>query len=136
MSAPSTVRVPASRAGQHREGGQAAVEVALLLPVLVVLALAAVQVGLVVRAQVLVTHAAREAARAAAVDADPAAPGRAARAASPLDPEHLLVAVDGRDAAGSRARVVVTYGLATDVPLVGRLLPDLTLRASATMRVE
>ena len=52
----------------QREGGQATVEVALLLPLLALLLLAVVQVGLVVRDQVLVTHAAREAARAAAVD--------------------------------------------------------------------
>ena len=53
---------------RRREGGQATVEVALLLPLLATMLLAVVQVGLVVRDQVLVTHAAREAARAAAVD--------------------------------------------------------------------
>ena len=57
--------------------GQAMVETALVLPLVVLFLLAVVQVGLVVRAQVLVTHAAREAARAAAVDPDPAAAGRA-----------------------------------------------------------
>ena len=45
---------------------QATVELALVLPVVATLLLAVVQVGLVVRDQIRVTHAAREAARAAA----------------------------------------------------------------------
>ena len=47
-------------------------ELALVLPLVVALLLAVVQVGLIVRDQVLVVHAAREAAREAAVDPDPA----------------------------------------------------------------
>ena len=62
------------RAGAGRDRGQSSVEVALLLPFLALLLLAVIQVGLVVRDQVLVVHVAREAARAAAVDtADSAA---------------------------------------------------------------
>ena len=55
------------RAGRRDDRGQATVEVALMLPVLVILAMALVQVGLVARTTVLVHHAAREGARAAAV---------------------------------------------------------------------
>ena len=65
--------------------GQAAVELALVLPLVALLLLALVQVGLVVRDQILVIHAAREAAREAAVDAGPDVPGRAAAASSTLD---------------------------------------------------
>ena len=43
----------------------------MILPVLATLLLAVVRAGLVVRDQTLVTHAAREAVRAAAVDPDP-----------------------------------------------------------------
>ena len=53
------------RAGADR--GQSTVEFALVLPLVVMVLLLVVQVGLVVRDQVLVVHAAREAARAAAV---------------------------------------------------------------------
>ena len=52
--------------------GQASVELALLLPLLVLLLLVILQVGLLGRDVVLVTHASREAARAAATDPDPA----------------------------------------------------------------
>ena len=58
--------------------GQAAVELALALPVVVVLLLGMLQVALVGRDQLAVELAAREAARAAAVSADP---GSAARLA-------------------------------------------------------
>jgi Flp pilus assembly protein TadG len=116
--------------------GQATVEFALCLPLVVLLLLLVVQVGVIVRGQVLVTHAAREAARAAAVDADPAAAERAAEASTPLAADRLSVRSSGRAGPGSRVRVDVSYRLSTDVPLVGPMLPDLDLQASATMRVE
>jgi Flp pilus assembly protein TadG len=118
------------------ERGQATVEAALVLPLVVTLLLAVIQVGLLVRAEVLVTHAAREAARAAAVDADPQAAARAASAATALEPKRMTVNVQGRNGPGSRVRVEVTYTAPTDVPLVGGLLGDVTLKATATMRVE
>jgi hypothetical protein len=119
-----------------RERGQATVEAALVLPLVVLLLLSVVQVGLLVRAEVLVTHAAREAARAAAVDPDPDAPVRAATSATTLDPGRMHVSVHGRDGPGSRVEVEITYDAPTDVPLVGGLIGDVTLHASATMRVE
>jgi Flp pilus assembly protein TadG len=116
--------------------GQAAVELALVLPLVVALLLAAVQVGLIVRDQVLVVHAAREAAREAAVDPDPAAARRAAAEGSGLRASRLRVEVTGRGAPGSRVRVEVRYRAATDVPLVGALLGEVTLSGAAAMRVE
>jgi hypothetical protein len=105
----------------------------LLLPVLVLLLLVILQVGLIGRDLVLVSHASREAARAAAVDADPVA---AARASGGLDPHRLSVEVSGRGDPGSLVEVTVRYRAGTDVPLVGSLLGDRTLQSSTTMRVE
>ena len=48
--------------------GQATVEFALIIPLVVVVLLAVVQIGLVVHAQLHVAHIAREVARAASVD--------------------------------------------------------------------
>lgn len=121
------------RRGQR---GQSTVELALLLPVVVLLLLAVIQVGLLGRDVLLVAHAAREAARAAAVEAEPGAARRAASASSGLDEDRLLVQVTGREGAGSRVRVVVAYRAPTSVPIVGRLLGDRTLRSAVTMRVE
>lgn len=118
------------------ESGQATVELALLLPVILMLVLAVLQVGLVARDQVLVTNAAREAARAAAVDGRAGAALDAARRSGPLDPAELRVDVGPRGPVGSTVRVVVRYRSVTDAPLVGPLVGDVELRADATMRVE
>jgi len=117
------------------DGGQSTVELALVLPAVLVVALALVQIGLVVRDQVRVTHAAREGARAAAVSADPESVDRAVDGVG-LDPGRLDVTVRGRSGVGSQVTVGVAYDAVTDLPLVGSLLPDLALRAEATMRVE
>jgi Flp pilus assembly protein TadG len=121
---------------RREDGGQASVELALVLPLVVLLLLAVVQLGLLVRDQILVVHAAREAAREAAVDPAADAPRRAAVASSTLAGDRLTVTSTGRGAAGSRVTVEVAYKASTGVPLVGAALGDLTLRASATMRVE
>lgn len=123
-------------ASQGAERAQSTVELALLLPVVVVLLLAVLQVGLVARDVVLVTHASREAARAAAVDDDPGAARAAAAASSGLDADRLHVTVTGRGGPGTRVKVVVTYRSLTTVPIVGALMGDHSVRSSATMRVE
>lgn len=116
------------------DGGQAALELALVLPLVALVLLAVAQVALVLRAQLLVVHAAREGARAAAVDPDPDAAVVGALAATPLPLDRVEVrAVSTGD---GRVRVEVVHRAATDLPLVGPLLGDVTLRADATMRVE
>jgi hypothetical protein len=120
----------------RRDRGQATVELALVLPLVAILLLALVQAVVVARDELLVVHAAREAAREAAVDADPAAAARAAQRAGPLDPAHLAVTVRGRGGPGSDVQAVVRYRPPNRLPIVGRLLGDLTLSGRATMRVE
>jgi Flp pilus assembly protein TadG len=134
---------PRSRRGGARNrpptpptAGQAAVEFTLILPLLLVLLLALVQVGLVVRDQILVVHAAREAARQMAVDPSAEAARQAAEAASTLDPSRLEISVGDRGKAGSRVRVTARYRAPTGVPVVGEAVGDLQLTATATMRVE
>jgi len=126
----------AARAGRAGQAGQAAVELALVLPFLAVLLLSLVQVGLLVRDQVLVVHAAREAAREAAVEPAAGAAREAALSSSGLDPGRLDVAVSGRGGPGSRVKVTATYRSPTAVPVIGAALGDMRLEASATMRVE
>jgi Flp pilus assembly protein TadG len=120
------------RACPRTARGQATVELALVLPLVVFGLLAVLQVGLVVRDQVAVVHAAREAARAASVDPDPAAPVRAARRVV----ARAEVDVGPRPRVGEPIAVTVTDTSRTDLPLVGALFPDPRLSARATMRVE
>ena len=116
--------------------GQASVELALVLPLVLLLLLVLVQVGLVVRDQILVVHAAREAAREAAVDPSPGAAHRAAASSSGLDPRRLDVEISGRGPAGSRVRVVARYRSELALPLVRSAVDEVELNAAATMRVE
>ncbi|MCP5028777.1 MAG: hypothetical protein GY929_21090 [Actinomycetia bacterium] len=116
--------------------GQATVELALVLPVLVLMLMLVMQVGLVVRDQVMLIHSAREAARAAAVDDDPGAARTAALTGSRLDGDRLEVSTSGRGEAGTYVTVTLTYPSLIDLPFVGRLVDDIELKASATMRVE
>jgi Flp pilus assembly protein TadG len=116
--------------------GQATVELALVMPFVVLLLLAVVQVALVARDAVLVVHAAREAAREAAVNAANGAARTAAEAGSGLSGPRLNVKVNRRDPPGGRVQVTVKYRAPTDVPLIGQLVPDMGLSAGATMRVE
>ncbi len=99
-------------------------ELALLLPFLVLLLLAVVQIGLVASDRIAVEHVARAAARAAVTDPSTASVAAAARAASDLDPDRLSVTVTAGAAPGSPFTVQVRYRSPTDVALVGRFLPD------------
>lgn len=107
-----------------------------MLPLVLILLLVVVQVGLLVRDQILVVHAAREGAREAAVDPAAGAARDAAVAGSGLDGTRLNVGVADRGPPGSRVRVTVTYRAPTAVPIVGAAVGDIRLEASATMRVE
>lgn len=120
-----------------RDEGQAATEVALVLPLVVMLLLLAVQVALVCRDQILVVHAAREAAREAAVDRRPEEVRAAAlRAAGDLKAEGLHAETSAEGGSPGIVMVTLRYRSTTDVPLVGPLLPDVTLWAKAAMRSE
>ena len=124
------------RRNRGGERGQASVELVLLLPVVVALVLVGVQIGLVARDRVLVAHVAREAARAAAVDPDPAAATAAAHRASSLDPDRVTVVLGPNRQPGDRLLVTVRYRSPTTVPVVGHLVGDVTLAAQVTVRVE
>ena len=118
----------------RRGGGQATVELALGFPVVLLGVLLVLQLALVGRDQLLLSHANREAARAAAVDPRPAAALDGALAATTaLDPDRLDV--DARRV-GRHVRVQLRYRSTTRLPLVGALVPDPVLRATVSMLVE
>ena len=124
------------RAG--REEGSAVVELALLLPILFLVLLAAVQVGLLARDQLVLTQAARAGAREAAVTLDEAAVrGSVLEAAAGLEAGRLDIALVREGDQGEPVRVALVYVVPVAGPLAGWLLPaTVELRASATMRQE
>lgn len=118
--------------GLARDRGQAAVELALALPVVVLVTLGIVQVIVVGRGQVALELAARDAARAAAVAADPSSAARAAALrATPLRPLDVAVATRG-----DAVTVTVTHVDPTDVALIGTFVADVRLTATVTMSRE
>ena len=122
------------RRRSRRQHGQAVVELALVLPLACGLLLVLIEAGLVARDQIMVVHAAREAARVAAVDPAPAAAVAAARSSGGLD--DMTVELRGRAGVGSRVTATVRYREPGRIPVLGILTSHLVLEASATMRVE
>lgn len=115
-----------------RDKGQAAVELALCLPLLFMFLLGIVQLVVIVRDQLAVQLAAREAARAAAV-ATPSAAAAQGAAGRAVNLRPLIVStVVSIDA----VTVHVSHVTRTEVPLIGALLPDITVNATATMALE
>ena len=120
------------------ERASAAVEFALLLPIVLLVLLAVVQVGVLARDRLIVSQAARAGARVAAVDASEAAVVDAVHAAAAtLDPEAMTITIERTGARGAPVTVRVGYTATTASLLAGWLVPStVALSADATMRQE
>ena len=113
-------------------------EFALVLPIVLAIVLALVQVGLLVRDRLLVEAAVRSGARTAAVDpADEAVRAAVLRAAPALDPQAVSVSTNWPGAQGEPVTVTVDYAASIRVPFVSWLFPaGVAMRAEATDRQE
>jgi Flp pilus assembly protein TadG len=111
--------------------GQASVEFALALPLLVVMALGLVVIGMAIRHEIAVELAAREGARAAAVSADAAAAASAAARRAVTLPIEVSTTDDG-----ATVSVTVTHTDPVDVAIIGWMIGPITHSATATMAVE
>ena len=118
----------------HRaERGQSSVELAVVLPVVVVLVLLVVQVTVLVRDRLALGHAVRVAAREVIVDpTESAARAELRRVGADA---RMAVAVRGSTVPGDLVTVTVTTR-PTRVPLVGRVVVGLELRESLTVMIE
>ena len=123
---------------RRSERGSAVVEFALVLPLVLLVVLALVQVGLFARDRLLVEAAVRSAVRAAAVQDDDAAVRAAALAAAPgLVEANLTLAITRAGARGSPVTVHVTYVDPVRVPFVRLFVGDgVTMTTSAVARQE
>lgn len=122
---------------RHRDKGQSSAELAVLLPVIMFLILAVIQIGLVARDYVVIHHAANEAARRSALDPTATVARSAAVGSSPvLQRDRLEVGLGGDAHQGGLLTVRVRYRSATAVPVVGALIGDVSMSAEAVVRVE
>lgn len=116
------------------ERGTATIEFALLLPVLLLVILAVVEIAVVARTQLEVVNAAREGARHAATSADPQVAVSAARTALGPRADAARITVTRPDVVGRAATVVVRLSHRVGAPVFGGYVVELSGRAS--MRVE
>lgn len=105
---------------------------AITMPIVAVMALAVLQVAVIGRDQLALWHTVRVAVRAASVSDDPELDAdTAARVATRLAPLAVATVTDDE-----WVQVTVRYVSRSALPLVGVVLPDVTLQAAATMRRE
>ena len=130
MSGEAPSIIEASRTGSS-QAGQATVEFALALPIVLIVLLGMTQVGVAIRNELAVELAAREGARAASVSASPQSAASDAAAAA-VD---LPIAVR-TDVTATTVTVTVTYVDPTDVPIIGQFIGPSTHQATATMALE
>lgn len=120
-----------------RQGGSAALELALVLPLALIAALALVQVGLLGRDSAIVSLAAREGSREAAVTTDEASVREAALRSGNLAEDRTEVEIERAGGVGDPVTVRVRYRAPILVPFVEWLFPqEVELAAQATMRQE
>jgi len=118
---------------RRSERGQATVELALVLPVVVVLLLLVMQAGLAVRDRLVVLHGVRVAARAVIVEPTGSAAGEALRRSGVGAAG--TVTLGGELRPGGLAEVTVTMR-PTTVPIVGRVLGGRPVSERLVVQVE
>ena len=118
------------------ERGQSSVELALCLPILLLLIACAVDVARVAFAQGRLWHAAREGARVAAVLHDPSTIQETVERAGIEDAEVIVAPAPEFRVQGEPVTVVVRTDADATVPLMRPVLERIELQARATFRIE
>ena len=114
--------------------GSSTVELALLVPLILLLLAMIIEVSLAARLQIEVVGAAREGVRVAATTPDPAAAVAAATRALGAHGDEARVAVHRPHVVGRAAEVKVSLLYRVGLPLLNRI--TVPLSATAVMRVE
>lgn len=127
----------------REEKGQAVVEFSLVISLLLLVLLGIYTFGQLMHTSLVVTYAAREGARVAALGGADAAISSAVKAAVPptLDQNKITTTVtpgQGARPRGTAITVNVTYPVSIDVKLISDALgkTQITLRGTTTMRAE
>lgn len=125
---------------RRSDRGQSLVEVAFVLPVLLIILLAIFDFGRAIYAYNTVANSAREAARLAIVDQNEAAIEQEARdSALALDPADITVAFATCSPPvkiGCPATVTVSYPWTSITPVIGSLVGPIALESRTEMLIE
>ncbi|HET9199797.1 MAG TPA: TadE family protein [Dehalococcoidia bacterium] len=127
--------------GKDKESGQAIVEFAIVLPLLLILLFGVIDFGRALQTYITINNASREGARLGAINPEADIEGKVRDAAGAFDNDSLTVAVDFPDgeASGESVVVDVDYEYSFITPLgsfVESLAGTLTLGTSSDMRIE
>ena len=115
--------------------GSATVEFFLVVPLLIVVLVAGIQVISVARTRIELLGAVREGARVAATTPDPARAVEAVRdALPPYQRDRVRISVSRPGVVGRPARVTASYQHVIPVPLIDDI--EFEVRATASMLVE
>lgn len=124
----------------RKEEGQSATEFALVLPLILIVILVIIQMGIVVNAQLIIIHAAREGARDGSVtNSNMKIRESVINSAGTLDKNSMNISIkpsSGRKI-GDYITVTVEYNPPIIFPGIELVFPDsISLKSSATMRIE
>jgi Flp pilus assembly protein TadG len=127
-----------------REGGQALVETALILPILILLLFGSIEIGRLCFVYISVNNAARTAVRVASLGASNAEITNAINDATILDDDSFIIEIDpdveASRISGEEVSVAVSYPVQLIAPLIGIFTdnPDgiYDVDAAYTMRLE
>jgi len=121
--------------------GQALVEFAIILPILLLLVMGILQFGMMLNAYLSIENAAREGARAGIMGSSDAEIRNLVIATSPsLDPENLTVSITPNETnrtSGDTLTIKITYNYTLIVPIISSLFNNVVvLNGQTSMRVE
>ena len=127
--------------GLKNQNGQALVEFAIILPILLMLVMGILQFGMMLNAYLTIENASREGARAGIIGSSDAEIQNLVISTSPgLDPERLTVIItpDEPDRkSGDTLTVQITYNYNLIVPIISSLFDNVVvLKGQTSMRVE
>jgi len=128
---------------RKNQKGQSLLELALALPVMLLILFGTLEFGRIFHSYIIITHAAREGARIGAVGATDAEIINRIREIAPLPQANTNLNVtriepsQSARTSGQPLTVEVTYDVDLVTPLFSSILPNpFTLTAQATMRLE
>ena len=125
-----------SRVLSGRERGAAAVEFALVLPLLVVLLMGIIDFGLYFYNDLAVSHAARDAARYLSVNNIAGANAAVSKLTLVSAPQPTATMSPGTSGNPATVTLQTTYRFLTPLPLIVRIGPTLGINATVVMRRE
>lgn len=123
------------------QDGQALVEFAIVLPILMLLIMGIFQFGMMLNTYITIGNAAREGTRAGILgSSDAEIQGLIISASPSLEPQNLIVSITPNEInriSGEYLTVKVTYNYKLTVPIISNLFNNvIVLTSQTTMRVE